>query len=387
MTPGLGEVSRLDAATQSSGVRGGAVRRAAQRLETGGPAQQIGVGVRRPREREADRHPDVGHRAHRHRDRRDAEVADREVAVGDPDSVPPRCGRGLLVHVGVGGAHVGHRGEDHRIEAEAPHPVFEVHASGALETLQPGADECGARPAQRVGHPARASSRDVLRDVEVEGAVPVGQCALGMREDLRALDLGERRKPGLAVRRQEVVPRPHRHVPDLDVEEVRRHDAALEDRRSSRRGRPHSCSPRGSRRPRPRRPPPRGLLAPAPTGRGLPGGARCAAPSRLRCRAGAGIRILPEVHRRDAEPLAARDSPRRRRPEPDTTRAAPRTRAESAPTAASSTGRRGVSGSSATRTSSTSSRSAIVRVCGTTTSIVGTSGQLPRTEMTPREGV
>ena len=31
--------------------------------------------------------------------------------------------------------------------------------------------------------------------------------------------------------------------------------------------------------------------------------------------------------------------------------------------------------------------SAIVRVCGTTTSIVGTSGQLPRTEITPREGV
>jgi hypothetical protein len=29
----------------------------------------------------------------------------------------------------------------------------------------------------------------------------------------------------------------------------------------------------------------------------------------------------------------------------------------------------------------------MVRVCGTTTSIVGTSGQLPRTEITPRLGV
>ena len=29
----------------------------------------------------------------------------------------------------------------------------------------------------------------------------------------------------------------------------------------------------------------------------------------------------------------------------------------------------------------------MVRACGTTTSMVGTSGQLPRTEMTPREGV
>ena len=46
-----------------------------------------------------------------------------------------------------------------------------------------------------------------------------------------------------------------------------------------------------------------------------------------------------------------------------------------------------VSVSSATMTSSTSSRSAMVRVCGTTTSMVGTSGQLPRTEITPREGV
>ncbi len=29
----------------------------------------------------------------------------------------------------------------------------------------------------------------------------------------------------------------------------------------------------------------------------------------------------------------------------------------------------------------------MLRVCGTTTSMVGTSGQLPRTEITPREGV
>jgi hypothetical protein len=29
----------------------------------------------------------------------------------------------------------------------------------------------------------------------------------------------------------------------------------------------------------------------------------------------------------------------------------------------------------------------MVRACGTTTSMVGTSGQLPRTEITPREGV
>src|SRR5687767_5275839 len=44
-------------------------------------------------------------------------------------------------------------------------------------------------------------------------------------------------------------------------------------------------------------------------------------------------------------------------------------------------------GSSATMTSSMCFMSEIERVCGTTTSIVGTRGQLPRTEMRPREGV
>ena len=46
-----------------------------------------------------------------------------------------------------------------------------------------------------------------------------------------------------------------------------------------------------------------------------------------------------------------------------------------------------VSASSATMTSRISSRSDIVRACGTTTSMVGTRGQLPRTEITPRDGV
>src|SRR6185312_14229048 len=43
--------------------------------------------------------------------------------------------------------------------------------------------------------------------------------------------------------------------------------------------------------------------------------------------------------------------------------------------------------SSATMTSSTSTMSAMLRVWGTTTSIVGTSGQLPRVEIIPRDGV
>jgi hypothetical protein len=46
-----------------------------------------------------------------------------------------------------------------------------------------------------------------------------------------------------------------------------------------------------------------------------------------------------------------------------------------------------VSMSSSTKMSKTSNMSAMVRVCGTTTSMVGTNGQLPRTEITPRLGV
>jgi hypothetical protein len=38
-------------------------------------------------------------------------------------------------------------------------------------------------------------------------------------------------------------------------------------------------------------------------------------------------------------------------------------------------------------TSRISNRSTVLRACGTTTSIVGTKGQLPRIEMTPRDGV
>ena len=116
-----------------------------QRLEARRPSQQVGVGVRRAGEGQAHRHPDVGHRAHRHRHGRDAEVPDRQVAVGDPHAVAPCGGRGRFVHVGVGRTHVGDRGEDHGVEAARGHPLLEVDPPGALQALEARADELGER--------------------------------------------------------------------------------------------------------------------------------------------------------------------------------------------------------------------------------------------------
>ena len=214
-------------------MRGGAVRRGRSDSKPAAQRSRSESEYAAPGECEADRHPDVCHRAHRNRHGRDAEVPDREVAVGDPDPVAPRGDRGLLVHVGIGRPDVGDGGEHHRVEPELRHPLLEVDAPRALETLESGADELGEQAAERVGHAVGAGARDVLRDVEVERSVPVGKRALGMREDLRSVDLGERREPRLPVRGQEVVPRPHRHVPDLGVEVVGRHDPAIEDRRRS----------------------------------------------------------------------------------------------------------------------------------------------------------
>src|SRR3954469_18184420 len=59
-------------------------------------AEERGVVVRPTGDREPDRHARVRHRAHRDGDGGDAEVTDRQVAVGDPDAVAPaevgRCG-------------------------------------------------------------------------------------------------------------------------------------------------------------------------------------------------------------------------------------------------------------------------------------------------------
>ena len=64
-------------------------------------------------------------------------MPDRQVAVGHPHAVAPAEVGGGRVDVHVGGADVGDRREDHRVEAEAGHPLLEVEAAGLLEPAHP----------------------------------------------------------------------------------------------------------------------------------------------------------------------------------------------------------------------------------------------------------
>ncbi|CAH0257940.1 hypothetical protein SRABI76_03412 [Microbacterium oxydans] len=75
-------------------------------------------------------------------------------------------------------------------------------------------------------HPVR-----VLRDVVIEPGVAVGECSVRMREDREAVDLGQRRQGRVAVRLQEVLPRPCRQVDDLAVQVLGRHESTGRDRR------------------------------------------------------------------------------------------------------------------------------------------------------------
>ena len=203
----------------------------------------------------------------------------------------------------------------------------------------------------------------------------------------------------VAVRVEEVVPRPRRQVDDLAAQVLGGDEAAGRDRRRAgpvalvvrhhrevdldhlgagrlevAAGRLPELDHRGA-----------GLDA-------LPGGAADA--RRASGLGGAGVGVGVDVHARHAEALA------RERSATAAASGLPRPRsaahgyeagrtADDAGIATHGCTRQKsprVSASSATITSSTSSRSAMVRVCGTTTSMVGTSGQLPRTEMTPARG-
>ena len=254
----------------------------------------------------------------------------------------------------------------------------------------------------KVAHRMRARPLGVLGDVVVEARVAVGQRALGVREDAGTVDVGERAQRRVAVGREEVVPRPGREVDDLAAQVLRGHEPAGRDRRRARRGRPRSSTRRGSRPRPPRRRPPRGRGARPPR-------ARSPMPRvSMRCPVGPpmpGCVRARRCRRRDRRSMYMRGTPNRL--PASAARAAAASGAPEASAGRSATYEAGrtsddrgiethgctrqksprVSASSATMTSSTSSRSAMVRVCGTTTSIVGTSGQLPRTEMTPREGV
>ena len=152
-----------------------------------------------------------------------------EISVRHPHAVSPRdVGRGL-VHVSVGGPDVGVGGEDDGVEPLGGEPVVEVDLAGVLEPSHPllhtrdvaGLPHPGAGGVDVVG--------DVVRDVEGEDAVPVGEGAGRVREDATPLDVGESVQLRVAVVAQEGVEAPHGQIADLVGEELTRDEPAIDE--------------------------------------------------------------------------------------------------------------------------------------------------------------
>ena len=151
-------------------------------------------------------------------------MTDREVAVRDPHAVAPAALSGTLIDIHRRLADVGDRGEHDGVEAEIVHPGLEVDAAGLLECAE-ALGEFGHR-APRIGARVCAHPRGIVGDVVLEARIAVGERALGLREDARAVDAGEGVKVGVAVRREEVLPRPRREVHDLAPQILARDEAA-----------------------------------------------------------------------------------------------------------------------------------------------------------------
>ncbi len=232
-------------------------------------------------------------------------MADREVAVGDPDAVAPTEVGGGGVHVHVGGADIGDGGEDDGVEAEAVHPLLQVDLSRALQA---------AKAVFELGHVAPGDARvrshpvGIARQVVVEAVVAVGEGAGGVREDQRAVDVGERVQLRVAVGGEEVVPRPRRQVEDLAIQVGAGHEPPGEDRRRSgpvafvvRHGREvdlDDLRPGGGQR--------RAGLLPQRDDRRARLDALSGRPADAGCRSGPGIRVGVDVHTGHADPPSRR---------------------------------------------------------------------------------
>lgn len=102
----------------------------------------------------------------------DAQMPGHEVAVGHPCAVAPtEIGR-RFVDVHIGRPHIGHRREDHRIEALLIHPFLEVYPAGLLEPTHTGFE---LRDLRDRGVAMRAHLLRVGRDVIVEPDVAIRQ--------------------------------------------------------------------------------------------------------------------------------------------------------------------------------------------------------------------
>ena len=109
---------------------------AAGGFERGAKAQQVVVVIGAAGEGEAYRHADIGHHAHGDGDGGYAQMADGQVAVGDPDAVAPGDIGGGRVHIGIGRGDIRHCGEEYGVELKLIHPILQVQLAGLLQTTQ-----------------------------------------------------------------------------------------------------------------------------------------------------------------------------------------------------------------------------------------------------------
>ncbi len=151
-------------------------------------------------------------------------MANGEVAVSDPDAVAPGDIGGGRVHIRIGRADVGDGGEQHGVELESVHPVFQVQLAGLFKATQT-VRHCGNLIP---GFQAALGHIDVFVHAGRQIALAVRQGARIVGEDLGPIDIGEFIELGIAVGAQEVVERPAGELPQLVIEKLRAHDATVE---------------------------------------------------------------------------------------------------------------------------------------------------------------
>ena len=189
---------------------------AAGGLEGRGDAQQVIVVIGATGEGQAHRHADIGHHPHGDCDGRHAEMANGEVAVGDPDAIAPGDVGGGRVHIRIGRAHVCDCGEEHGVELELVHPVLEIQLAGLLQAAQ-AVRHCGDLVP---GFQTALGHIDVLVHAGRQIPLAVRQCARIVGEDLGPVDVLKLIELGIAVGTQEVVKGPAGELPQLVVEEL-----------------------------------------------------------------------------------------------------------------------------------------------------------------------
>ncbi len=151
-------------------------------------------------------------------------MANGEVAVGDPDAVAPGDVGGGRIYVRIRRGDVGDGGEQHGVEPEPVHPVFQIQLAGLLQAPQAVRHRGNLVEALE----AALGHLDVLVHARRQIALAVRQGARIVGKDLGAIHIGQLVELGIAVGAQEVVERPAGELPQLVVEELRGHDATVE---------------------------------------------------------------------------------------------------------------------------------------------------------------